>query len=336
MSTVSLSLDEIQSLAHRCLRAAGADDANAEAVARILMMAERDGATAHGLFRVPGYVAALNSGKVNGRAQPEISRRTPVILHCHGGNGYAPLAHRMVIPALVQAARSQGLALAAITHSHHFAALWPEVEMLAGEGLFALSCVSYMPSVAPAGGSRALFGTNPIAWAWPRPGQPPIVLDMATAAMARGEVAVAARDGHPVPPGTGLDAQGQATTDPARILEGVLLPFGGYKGAGLAMLVELLAGPMVGETFSFQTAARDNKDGGPPQGGQFLMAIDPARVSGSDPGPATEAFIEKLRGIDGARLPGERRQARRLDAGPRPIDAALVEKLRAMAEPTAG
>lgn len=330
MSTTALSLAEIQSLAHACLRAAGADDANAEAVARVLTMAERDGATSHGLFRVPGYVAALRSGKVDGQAKPEISQRTGVVLHCHGGNGFAPLAHRMVIPPLAQAARTHGLALAAVTHSHHFAALWPEAEMLAGEGLFALTCVSYMPSVAPAGGTRALFGTNPVAWAWPRRGAPPIVLDMATAAMARGEVAVAARDGHEVPAGTGLDKDGRPTTDPAKILEGVLLPFGGYKGAGLAMMVELLAGPMVGETFSFQTAARDNKDGGPPQGGQFLLAIDPARVSGADPGPATEAFIERLHGIDGARLPGERRHARRQDTGPRRIDAALVDTLRGM------
>lgn len=330
MSTTTLTLQEIQTLAHDCLRAAGADDANAEAVARVLMMAERDGTTAHGLFRVPGYVAALRSGKVNGRAQPEITQRTGVVLHCHGANGYAPLAHRMVIPPLVQAARTHGLAVAALTHSHHFAALWPEVEMLAGEGLFALTCVSYMPAVAPAGASAALFGTNPVAWAWPRRDAPPIVLDMATAAMARGEVAVAARDGHEVPPGTGLDKEGNPTTDPARILEGVLLPFGGYKGSGLAMMVELLAGPMVGETFSYQTAARDNKDGGPPQGGQFLLAIDPARVSGTDPDAATEAFVEKLRGIEGARLPGERRQARRRDDGPRQVDAALVEKLRGM------
>ncbi|MEZ5651978.1 MAG: Ldh family oxidoreductase [Burkholderiaceae bacterium] len=330
MSTVSLTLDDIQSLALACLRAAGADAPNAEAVARVLVMAERDGASAHGLFRLPGYLAALKSGKVDGQAKPELSPRSSVILHCHGRNGFAPLSHRLVVPAMVDIARTHGLALAAITHSHHFAGLWPEVEMLAGEGLFALSCVSYMPAVAPAGGTRPLFGTNPIAFAWPRPGATPIVLDMATASMARGEVAIAARDGRSVPPGTGLDAQGRPTTDPASILDGVLLPFGGYKGGGLALMVELLAGPMVGETFSFQTVTRDNKDGGPPQGGQFLLAIDPARVAGADPAAATEQFVAALKAIDGVRLPGERRHSRRGDGGPRDVDAVLVEKLRTM------
>lgn len=330
MSTTDLTLNEVFELARECLQAAGANDDNARALARTVMTAERDGSTSHGLFRLPGYVASLKSGKVNGKADPRPEFATDVVLRCDGQNGYAPLAHARCLGSLGQAAQQHGLAVLALTRSHHFAALWPEVETLAEQGLAAMTCVSYMPSVAPAGGAEPLFGTNPFAFAWPRQQATPVVVDMATAAMARGEVAVAARDGHSVPEGTGLDAHGEPTTDPARILDGVLLPFGGYKGSALAMMVELLAGPLVGETFSYQSAERDNGDGGPPQGGQFILALSPEKIAGHNGDAQCEAFFARYLGIDGTRLPGQRRHQNRGDTGPRKINTELVEKLRAM------
>ena len=147
------------------------------------------------------------------------------------------------------------------------AAMWPETEKLAEEGLVAFACTSYKPAVAPAGAIKPLFGTNPISFAWPRPGKTPVVYDMATASMAMGEVQVAKREGHKVPLGTGLTKDGKETTDPGEIADGgVLLPFGGYKGSAIAMMVELMAGALVGDNFSFETAAKDNNDGGPPSG----------------------------------------------------------------------
>jgi len=120
----------------------------------------------------------------------------------------------------------------AINNSHHMAAMWPETEKLAEDGLVAFACTSYKPAVAPAGAIKPLFGTNPISFAWPRPGKTPVVYDMATASMAMGEVQVAKREGHKVPLGTGLTKDGKETTDPGEIADGgVLLPFGGYKGS---------------------------------------------------------------------------------------------------------
>src|SRR5262249_11345017 len=161
-----------------------------------------------------------------------------------------------------------GVAVMAITHTHHFAALWPETEALAEQGLIGLACTCYMPFVAPHGGNQPIFGTNPISFAWPRPGKSPMVIDMATAAMAQGEVQIAAREGHEVPLGTGLDLNGQLTTNPNEVLKGMLLPFGGYKGSAIALMVELLSAGAIGERFSFEAAAADTKDGGPPRGGE--------------------------------------------------------------------
>lgn len=330
MSTEALSLEKIRQLALDCLVQAGADQDNAGAVADTVMRAERDGSVSHGLFRIPGYVAALKSGKVNGNANPQPKAITPVLFRCVGENGFAPLAHQRCVSPVAEAAHQFGVAVLALTQSHHFAALWPETEAYAELGLVAMTGVSYMPGVAPAGGSSALFGTNPLSFAWPRASGTPVVFDMATAAMAKGEVQVAARDGHSLPPGTGLDASGQASTDPAEVLKGVLLPFGGYKGSALAMMIELLAGPLVGETTSAQTALRDNKDGGPPQGGQFVFVFSPALISGGDSAPASEEFFQQMQAMPGVRLPGERRHRNRLDTGPRQINAELVAKLRGL------
>ncbi len=330
MTTTSMSLEAIRDLAHAALAAAGADAANAGAIANTVMTAERDGSHSHGLFRVPGYVASLRSGKVNGAADPRPERRTPVLLHCDGDMGYAPLALARCYEPLAEAAEANGLAILALTRSFHFAALWPEVEALAERGLAALSGVSYKPVVAPAGGREPLFGTNPLAFAWPRPGGSPVVFDMATAARAMGDVQIAARDGQPVPLGTGLDAEGNETTDPAEILKGVLLPFGGYKGSAIALMVELLAGPLVGENFSYEAAKADNNDGGPARGGQFLLALSPERISGGDWAERSEAFFAHMGGMAGVRLPGERRHRNRDDAGPRAINAELVARIEAL------
>lgn len=331
MSTRELDLDEIYKLAYSALAACGANHDNADAVATTVTNAERDGALSHGLFRIPGYVATLKSGKVNGNADPKPEHVTPVIIRCDGQNGHAPLALARCKDALSRAAKEYGIAALALSRSHHFAALWPETEALAYEGLVALTCVSYTPMVAPAGGKTALFGTNPLSFAWPRPGGDPIVFDMATAAMAKGEVQIAARDGHSVPLGTGLGPDGEMTTDPAEINKGVLLPFGGYKGSALALMVDLLAGPLVGETFSYETVERDKKDGGPPEGGQFVLAFSPDIMSGKDWVAQAEKFYAKLDTMEGVRLPGSRRHKNRLDKGPRQVNEELVQKIEALA-----
>ena len=327
MNTSPLSLDEIYVLARETLLGAGANAEHADAVADVVTQAERDGSHSHGLFRIPGYVASLRSGKVNGGADPKLSKVSPVVLHCDGDLGYAPLAHRRSLDSLAKAAKENGVATLSVTRTHHFAALWPETEALGQQGLVAIACVSYMPSVAPFGATEALYGTNPLSFAWPRPASPPLVFDMATAAMAMGDVQIAARDGHSVPAGTGLDANGELTTDPKEIIKGVLLPFGGYKGSHIAMMIELLAGPLVGETVSFASKSRDRGDGGPPQGGEFILAMNPDLLSGSEWPDQSEAFLAKLGTLEGVRLPAERRYRNRQDTGPRQINSDLLERI---------
>ena len=331
MATVSLSLNEIHELAKKTLLTNGCDDETACILADLIMKAERDGSLSHGLFRLPAYVSGLKSGKINGKARPEVKKISPSVIKVLGNNCLAPIVQKKSIPELVKVARENGVAVLAITNSHHMAAMWPETEMIAEQGLVAFACTSYKPAVAPAGAIKPLFGTNPISFAWPRPGKTPVVFDMATASMAMGEVQVAKREGHKVPLGTGLTKEGKETTDPGEIADGgVLLPFGGYKGSVISMMVELLAGALVGDNFSFETAAKDNNDGGPPSGGEFILAISPEKISSSGWNKHADEFFDKMKSMEGVRLPGERRHKNRLDKGPRKINEELVNKIKSL------
>ena len=331
MATVSLSLEDIYNLANKTLLANGCDEETSNILSDLIMKAERDGSLSHGLFRLPAYVAGLKSGKINGKNRPKVSKITPSVVKVDGNNCLAPMVLNKSLPELIKAAQENGVAVLSITNSHHMAAMWPETEAIAEEGLVAFACTSYKPAVAPAGSIKPLFGTNPISFAWPRKNKPPVVYDMATASMAMGEVQVAKREGHKVPLGTGLTKEGKDTTDPAEIADGgVLLPFGGYKGSGIAMMVELLAGALVGDNFSYETAEKDNNDGGPPSGGEFILAISPEKLSNSDWDTHSSKFFEKMKSMGDVRLPGERRHKNRLDKGPRLINEDLVNKIKSL------
>ncbi|MEP3113026.1 Ldh family oxidoreductase [Nisaea sp.] len=313
MQSVKMSLEEAHALAVRCLMQHGADEENARAVADIVTAAERDLCHSHGLFRIPGYVASLKSGKVNGKARPAVSDLAPSVVQVAGDGGFAPLALEVGRAALVERAKSNGIAALALNDIYHFAALWPETEALAEQGLAAFAFTAAFPYVVAPGGRTPIFGTNPMAFAWPRPGKHPMVFDQASSTMARGEIMIAARDGHSVPYGAGIDRNGKDTTDPKAILDGgAQLAFGGYKGAALAMMVELLVGALIGDKLSFEAKAADNGDGGPPVGGELIIALDPARF-GDGAGFAAHAdlLFERMLSDDGVRLPGDRRRKAR-------------------------
>ncbi len=312
MTDVTMTLDEVHELAVRVLSRHGCDADNAGAVADVLTAAERDGCHAHGLMRLAGYVASLKSGKVNGKASPSVKQLAPSVIQVNGDSGYAPLALARGRQPLIDAAKANGIAALALVDIHHFAALWTEVEPLAEAGLCALACVSYKPAVIPAGGTKPLYGTNPVAFGWPRQGKPPLIFDQASSVMARGEVMLAAREGKPLPAGVGVDADGEPTTDPNEVLDGALLAFGGHKGSSIAMMVELFAGALIGECFSFEAAERDNNDGGPPSGGELIIAIDPNRFGDADGWSAhAETLFARIEAQAGARLPSARRYRER-------------------------
>ncbi len=310
MTDIRLSLDEVMDLALRALRASGADEVNAAPVARNIWRAERDGAKSHGLFRLPGYCGGLKSGKANGRARPRILSEEGSVIRLDADEAYYPVAHAVGLPALAALAKRQGLAALACRRGFHLAALWPEVETLCDAGLAAMAFTSTPPFVHNIGGTRKVFGTNPMAFGWPRPGRPPMIFDQAASVTARGEVQLALRDGRLAPEGAGIGPDGEPTRDPQAILDGAQSPFGGHKGAALALMVDLLAGPLIGEVTSLETG-RQGDGKLPALGGQLILAFAPERLGGAGALDHGERLFAELMEDPGVRLPGDRRAAMR-------------------------
>ncbi len=312
---ITLTLDDVRDLATRVLQHLGASPDNADAVADVITTAERDDCKAHGLFRLPGYCGALQGGRVDGKAVPEIERIAPAVVRVDARNGFSPLALRRGRGPLVECARSQGIAAMPIVNSYHFAALWYEVEALAEDGLVAFAFVNSKSFMAPAGGTKPLFGTNPMAFGWPRKDRPPMVFDQASSVAARGEMMILARDGKAMPKGWAIGPDGEPTTDPATGLAGAQLPFGGYKGSAVALMVELMAAGLTRDWLSFEAAGEDTRDGGPAKGGELLLAMDPARFVPDGDRAASldhaEALFARYLEQDGTRLPSDRRYAAR-------------------------
>lgn len=325
---IRVPLAELQALLQQVFQRHGCSEAVAGVLAANCASAQRDGAHSHGVFRMPGYVSTLASGWVDGRAVPEVNDVAAAFVQVDAKGGFAQPALAAARQLLVQKARSAGIAVLAIHNSHHFAALWPDVEPFAEEGLIALSVVNSMTCVVPHGARKPLFGTNPIAFAAPCAGHPPIVFDMATSAMAHGDVQIAARQGEQLPTGVGVDAAGEPTTDPQAMLDGgALLPFGGHKGSALSMMVELLAAGLTGGHFSWEFDWSQHPGAKTPWTGQLIIVIDPAKSTATPFSYRSAALVEQMHAAGLSRLPGQRRFIERELSSDRGVTVTEVQWL---------
>ena len=308
LATSSLTLGELTALLQKIFERHGTSAAVAQVLADNCARAQRDGSYSHGVFRIPGYLSSLASHWVDGQAVPVVEDVASGFVRVDAANGFAQPALAAARGLLVEKARSAGIAVLAIRNSHHFAALWPDVEPFAEEGLVALSVVNSMTCVVPHGASKPLFGTNPIAFAAPRAGGSPIVFDLATSAIAHGDVQIAARKGHALPAGMGVDKHGAATENPKEILDGgALLPFGGHKGSALSMMVELLAAALTGGNFSFEFDWSKHPGAQTPWTGQLLIVIDPSKSAGNNFAERSAELVRQMQGVGLERMPGDRR-----------------------------
>ena len=334
-ATSSLTLGELTALLQQIFERHGTSTAVAQVLADNCARAQRDGSFSHGVFRIPGYLSSLASNWVDGQAVPVVEDVASGFIRVDAANGFAQPALAAARGLLVEKARSAGIAVLAIRNSHHFAALWPDVEPFAEEGLVALSVVNSMTCVVPHGASKPLFGTNPIAFAAPRAGGSPIVFDLATSAIAHGDVQIAAREGHELPAGMGVDKHGEATENPKEILDGgALLPFGGHKGSALSMMVELLAAALTGGNFSFEFDWSKHPGAQTPWTGQLLIVIDPSKSGGDSFALRSAELVRQMQNVGLERMPGDRRfieRAKSLSDGI-PFRSEELARLRALAQ----
>jgi delta1-piperideine-2-carboxylate reductase len=331
---VTLSLAEVRQLCLDVLLGNGMSTAQATSIAEVITSAERDECHVHGVYRLIGCVRSITRGKAVPGAVPQVTDHAPSIVRVDAGHGYSCLAFELGMPLLLDKARQNGIAALMINNCFHFWALWPEVEAIAAQGVAALALTPSHSWVAPVGGKMPLFGTNPFAFSWPRPAGQPYTFDFATSEVARGEIELRRRAGETIPLGWGLDDNGEPTTDPASALAGAMVAFGRHKGSALSTMIELLAGPLIGDFMSFESKAYDEGVGAVPCHGELIIALDPHRFLGADVNAhlaRAEQLFDAIVG-QGARLPSQRRydaRARTATQGVR-IPRALYEDILAL------
>lgn len=331
--TETLTLAQIEALAFDALVAAGASQVQARGVAVATAQTEGMGVASHGLAYVPIYAEHLRCGKVVGDAVPVVTRPKAGLVLADAGNGFAHPAIAEGFDALIAAAQDQGIAALFIRGSYNCGVLGVHTGALARAGLVGLGFTNAPASIAPAGGAKPIVGTNPISMAVPDgAGGIAMWIDQSASAIAKSEVMKHAREGKAIPLGWALDADGVPTTDPAAGLKGSMAPSGGYKGVGLALIVEVLAAALSGAVLGKDASPFSGPVGGPPATGQCFIAIDGAAASGGAFAGQITALTEAIRDMDGARVPGDGRHGA-LDRAATEgvaVSAATLERVRAL------
>lgn len=322
-------LDELHALVQRALQAAGANEAMAQSTARALVLAEAQGIGSHGLSRVAQYATHLKNGRVDGAAVPRIARERGGAVLVDAGCGLAFPACELAVREAIARARVHGVAIAGVANSHHGGVIVDHLRPAAAAGMVGLGFANSPAAMPAAGGRHAIFGTNPVAAAFPRrAGNDPLLIDLSLSEVARGKVMVAAKKGEPIPPGWALDAQGRPTTDASAALEGSMLPIGAAtspKGAMLALMVELLVTALIGAQFGFEASSFFVDEGNRPRIGQTFIVVDPGALAGNEVYlDRVELLVAEMLKDDGVRLPGARREMLRRAAGADGIEVAAA------------
>ena len=314
MAGVHLTLNALRDLIVEILVAHKTDTGVAGLVADALTRAEADGQKGHGASRVPSYAGQAKSDKVYGHAVPELVRLSDTAFTVDARSGFAYPAIALAQTALAEALEHGPLAAVSIRNSHHSGVAAHHVEPLARQGFVAISMGNGPQAIAPWGGNKGLFGTNPLGFAAPRAGKPPLVIDMSLSKVARGKVNVAAQNGEAIPEGWAFDADGKPTSDPEAALAGTMAPMGDAKGAQLVLMVEIMAAALSASCFGYEASSFFAAEGAPPHVGQFLLAIDPGPFSQGAFGDRLEALLAEIEAQPGARLPGQRALKARAEA----------------------
>jgi len=315
----------------------GLSETASKEVAGALVDADVHGVTSHGTMLVPLYLKRIRSGSVSTEVSPEVLIDRGVVALLDGRNALGQLTSPQAMGMAVAKARSFGAGVVAVRRAFHFGRAGRYAEQAAREGLIGLAMSNTRPLMPAPGGAMPAIGNNPMAFAFPREGDDPLVIDVALSQSSMGAVRLAAKAGRSLPEGWAADSEGRPTTDPGVALAGMLLPAGGHKGFALALAVEALTGVLAGGAFGPQVRPLYGDPSEPYSCSHLFMALDP------DAFGAREDFSSRiaelctwLRGPGGApRLPGDRSREVAEAAAKRGIDlgeGVLEELMRLAAE----
>ena len=340
MSQATIAEAELLDLATRALAAGGMRAEEAAPAARVLVLADLMGLATHGISRVAQYLGRVAVGGIDARAEIGVTRVMPALAMVDGGNGIGPLVGMRALEAALDGARACGIGAAFARASNHFGPIAPYALLAAEQGFATFIASNATTTIAPWGGKDTRLGNNPLGIGVPDPGGDPVILDMALSVAARARIRSLAARGAPLPEGWAADAEGRPTTDARAALAGFLLPVGGHKGYGLAVMVDLLAGLLSGAAYLTHVSAWDKQPEKAQDLGHVFIAIDATKLAPPDVLRARmadfAAIIHATPPADPARpvlLPGERELAllhRQRRDGVR-VAAADLDKLRELA-----
>ena len=334
--------DDLKAFISRSLQKAGLPQADAAKVGRLMAEADLQGSDGHGVIRLPQYVRRILAGGINVHPNIHVVREAPAMAVVDGDNGMGHLVVSRAVDIAIEKARSQGVAWVGTRTSNHAgpASLYSrralEHDMLGV--YFAVGNANHLP---PWGGMDMLLSTNPISAAIPAGDEPPVVLDMATTVTSYGKVKAKAKKGQQMPVGWMIDRQGQPLLDPTHAKEGFLLPIGGHKGYGLALVVGVLAGTLQEAAMGKNVIDFNADDTTVTNTGQAILMLDlkafgdPSRFKASIDTLIRDIHASRrLPGVDHIYLPGEQSNARHqayATAGI-PIAPLLLPELDALAQ----
>ena len=319
--------------AAECLQKVGVPPPEAKLVAESLVQTSVWGVDSHGVLRLTHYLRRMTIGSIKAAAAPVVMRTGPVTAQVHGEDGLGIVHATLAMEVAIEMARENGAGIVGVGHSSHCGAMQLYTRMAAREHLVGIAMTHSSSIVVPFGGRQKYFGTNPLSIAVPRAGGEPVCLDMATSQVAWNRILNARIEGEALEPGIAVDERGEPTTDADAARAAIPLggPTYGYKGYGLAFMIDLLCGVMNGMTFGRHINGMYEELDRPRKIGHFLMALDPGRFAGAESLETTvDALVADLRTQGEILYPGEpeeRAQRERLATGI-PIDDEALRDMR--------
>jgi (2R)-3-sulfolactate dehydrogenase (NADP+) len=334
MNIMKKNAAELLRLARNALENAGANPVMAEAAAKHLVRAEAQGLPSHGMSRVPFYCGFLRNGRADGAARPKMVADRAAVCLIDNCDGLPYESSEWAVADVIQRARRNGIGFAGITNSAHVGVLGIHLLPVAAAGMVGIAFTNSPAAIPAWGGRKALFGTNPVAFAFPRAKGDPLVIDLALTTVVRGKIMLAMQKGEKIPQGWALDREGRPTTDPREAIEGgSLFPIGGAKGAMLALAFELVCAALTGSAIGTEADSFFSEEGNRPRIGHAFLAIDPGALAGRERYlERVETVIRTMLADEGVRLPGARRFASEKKlAGGIEVPDGLLEKIEQLA-----
>lgn len=276
-----ISESELRDLGKRAFQNLGLSDRDVEDVVNILAMADLFGLSTHGFSRIESYGARLKVGGINPRPNITIEQVAPAMIKVDGDNGVGPVVGMRTLEAAMESASQFGIAVAFARGSNHFGPISPYSLIAADKGFASIIGSNATTTIAPWGGSDARLGNSPLGFGVPNPDGKHFLLDMAMSVVARAKIRNAFKRGEQIPNTWGTDAKGNPTTDPKTALDGFLLPIGGHKGYGLALMVDLFAGLLSNAGYLTHIQSWQDEPDEPQNLGHFFILIDTKRLGSS-------------------------------------------------------